>query len=364
MKIKDVTNFLEDFAPLMYQESYDNAGLIVGNAENTVSGILICIDSTEDIVNEAIEKSCNLIIAHHPIVFSGLKKITGKTYTERVLIKAIQHNIAIYAAHTNLDNIVNGVNAKIAEKLELKNCRILSPKSKLLKKLITFCPSSDVSKVRAALFAAGAGNIGNYSECSFNTEGTGTFKGNEDTTPQTGNKGKQNSEPEIKIETIFPANVQNSLLQALFKTHPYEEIAYDIIPLENTYNRIGAGIIGELEKEEGEKEFLQKIKLQMQTNCIRYSTLLGKKIKKVALCGGSGSFLLSDAISAGADILITADFKYHQFFDAEKNIVIADIGHYESEQFTKELFYEQLKKKFPTFALHLSNFNTNPINYL
>jgi dinuclear metal center YbgI/SA1388 family protein len=364
MKVKEITDCIEIIAPLAYQESYDNAGLICGNDDMEVNDILICLDSTEAVIDEAIIMGCNLVIAHHPIVFSGLKKFNGKNYVERVIIKAIQNNIAIYAAHTNLDNIHNGVNAKIAEKLGLINCRVLVPHKNTLKKLITFCPEDKVEVVRSALFSAGAGAIGNYSECSFNTSGTGTFKAEDGTNPYVGERGKQHHEKEVKIETVYPAQIESKLLKALFAVHPYEEVAYDLIPLSNIHNGVGAGLVGELTSEIDEITFLNGLKQVMKTDCIRYTNLRSKKIKKVAVCGGSGSFLLDNAIKTGADVFVTADFKYHQFFDAENRIIIADIGHYESEQYTMELFYELLKKKFNTFALHLTKMNTNPIKYL
>lgn len=364
MKVKEITDYIESIAPLAYQESYDNAGYICGNPNADVTAVLICLDSTEEVIDEAIKQKCNLVIAHHPIVFSGLRKITGKNYVERVIIKAIKNDITIYAAHTNLDNVHNGVNAKIAEKLGLVNCKVLAPQVGGLKKLITFCPEKEAEKVRQALFNAGAGNIGNYDECSFNSSGIGTFRGNDNANPFVGEKGKQHQEKELKIETIFPAHIEKSLISALKKAHPYEEVAFDIIPLSNSNQLVGSGIIGELAQETDEMAFLGQIKQKMEAKSIRFTQLLGKKVKKVAICGGSGSFLLKNAINSGADIFVTADFKYHQFFDAENRIVIADIGHYESEHFTSELFYEILSKKFTTFAIHLSKINTNPINYL
>ncbi|MBW6484083.1 MAG: Nif3-like dinuclear metal center hexameric protein [Vicingaceae bacterium] len=364
MNIKEITTLLEKFAPLSLQENYDNAGLIVGSATDEVSGILICLDSTEEIVDEAIEKNCNLIIAHHPIIFSGLKKLNGKNYIERTIIKAIKNNIAIYAAHTNMDNAFNGVSFKMAEKLGLINCQVLLPKNNLLKKIVTFCPIDYAESVRNALFANEAGSIGNYSACSFNTEGIGTFKGNEKTTPFVGKQGQIHYENEIKIETIIPAYQLKKAINAMLAAHPYEEVAYDVFPIENAWQTIGSGIIGELSHPVAESSFLEQIKTALKTNCIRHTPLLGKKIQKVALCGGSGSFLLPTAIQKQADIFISADFKYHQFFDADNQLIIADIGHYESEQFTSELFYEILTKKIPNFAIHLSEKNTNPINYL
>ena len=364
MKLREITDCIEAFAPLAYQESYDNAGLLCGNKNMDITSALICIDSTEEVIDEAIELGCNLVIAHHPIVFKGLKKFNGANYVERVIIKAIQHNVAIYAAHTNLDNVHNGVNAKIAQKLGLVNCRVLSPQKNILKKLITFCPSDKAENVRKALFEAGAGGIGKYDECSFNSEGFGTFRAGKGTNPFVGEIGKQHKELEQRIETVFPTYLESKVLKALFSSHPYEEVAYDIYILNNEVNTLGAGMIGELENDLKEEAFLAFVKEKMHAFGIRYTALRNKPIKKVAICGGSGSFLLEVAIKAGADIFISADFKYHQFFDAENRIVIADIGHYESEQYTMELFSDLLKENFNTFALHLSKINTNPINYL
>ncbi len=364
MKLKEITDCLEAFAPLAYQESYDNAGLICGNQDMDITSALVCLDSTEAIIDEAVALGCNLVIAHHPIVFSGLKKFNGKNYVERVIIKAIQNNIAIYAIHTNLDNVHNGVNTKIAEKLGLINCAVLSPQKNLLKKLVTYCPEDKAEEIRSALFSAGAGHIGNYDECSFNTTGTGTFRAGAGSNPFVGEQGKQHQEKEVRIETIYPQHIESKLISALIKAHPYEEVAYDLVPLSNIHTRIGAGIIGELPAQTDEMSFLKTIKTLLKADCIRYTTLLDKKIKKVAICGGSGSFLLGDAIKNGAEIFITADFKYHQFFDAENRIVIADIGHYETEQFTMELISEILKEKFSTFAVLITKISTNPIKYL
>lgn len=364
MKLREITNYLESFAPLAYQESYDNSGLICGHHDMEITGAVISLDSTEAVIEEAIANKCNLVIAHHPIVFSGIKKFNGKNYVERVIIKAIQNNIAIYAAHTNLDNVAKGVNSKIAEKIGLTNCKVLAPMYNTLKKLTTFCPDDQAAALRAALFAAGGGAIGNYNECSFNTSGLGTFKAGENTNPFVGEKGKQHEEKETKIELIYPGYLESRLLKALFTAHPYEEVAYDILALDNANNSIGAGMVGELAEEMEETTFLKHLKQTMKTDMVRYTALKGKKIKTVAVCGGSGSFLLKNAIAAGADVFVTGDFKYHQFFDAENQIVIADIGHYETEQFTMELFYDILSEKFSTFAIHLSKINTNPINYL
>lgn len=363
--IREVLNYLENIAPSAYQESYDNAQLIVGDANAKVTGVLVCLDSIETIVEEAIAKGCNLIVAHHPIVFSGLKQITGRNYIERTILKAIKNDIAIYAIHTNLDNVVhNGVNAKIAEKLALQNTKILAPKKGILQKLYTFVPSKNAEAVKNALFTAGAGNIGDYDECSFGVEGLGTFRGGENTNPTVGVVGKRHAEQEQKIEVVFPAHKQAKVVSELIKAHPYEEVAYDIITLENQYTEVGAGMIGDLPEEMESQQFLNWLKKQMQTACVRYTELCKKTIKKVAICGGAGSFLLKNAIRAKADIFITGDYKYHQFFDADGQIIIADIGHFESEQFTIDLLYDLLTQKFTTFAIYRTSVNTNPINYL
>lgn len=364
MKLKEITSYLESFAPLAYQETYDNAGLLCGDEHMEINAALICLDSTEAVIDEAISTGCNLVIAHHPIVFGGLKKLNGKNYIERVIIKAIKNDIAIYAAHTNMDNVFSGVNAKIAEKLKLQNCRLLSPHKNILKRLITFSPKEQAGDVRNALFEAGAGHIGNYDECSFNLNGTGTFKAVEGARPYVGELGKRFEGEEVRIEVIYPQIIESRVVKALLKAHPYEEVAYDLIALTNASSSVGAGMIGELPEEMDEMSFLQELKVQLQAGCVRYTALKGKKVKKIAVCGGSGSFLLSSAIAQQADVFITADFKYHQFFDADGYLVIADVGHYESEQFTMELFYEILKKKFSTFALQLTKINTNPIKYL
>jgi dinuclear metal center YbgI/SA1388 family protein len=364
MQLKQITNFIESVAPLAFQESYDNAGLIIGRPDDEISGILITLDVTEEILDEAISKNLNLIVCHHPIVFSGIKKLNGKTYIERCVTKAIKNDIAIYAAHTNLDSVFGGVNSKICEKLGLQNCRILAPTPGFLKKLVTFVPVADSEKVRNAIMEAGAGHIGNYDSCSFNQTGSGTFRGNDLTNPYVGERNQLHIEEETRIETIFPKHIQSKVIQALLQSHPYEEVAYDIFPLDNEYTQAGIGMIGELQEPIDELVFLRKLKETFNCEVIKHTQLLGKPIQKVAVCGGSGSTYLSKAMAQEADIFISGDFKYHQFFDAENQIIIADIGHYESEQFTKEVFYELLTKNFPKFAVHLSDFSTNPVSYL
>jgi dinuclear metal center YbgI/SA1388 family protein len=364
MTIKDIISYLESVAPSAYQESYDNAGLIIGDPETPITSALITLDITEAVIDEAIEVGCELIISHHPILFKGIKGLNGNSYVERCVIKAIKNDIAIYAAHTNLDSVIGGVNSKICEKIGLTNLSILAPAKDQLLKLVTFIPEDHLDKVREAVFAAGAGEIGKYDKCSFSANGTGTFRGGEEANPYVGGRGEYHFEKEARFETIFLKHSKSKIINALLMAHPYEEVAYDIYPLENTLAEVGAGMIGELPGAENEIDFLSRLLEIFGCKTIRHTYLLGKSVKKVAVCGGSGSFLLSSAISAGADIFVTADMKYHDFFDAEEKIIIADVGHYESEQFTKELFYEILIKKFPNFALRLSEVKTNPVLYL
>lgn len=364
MKIAEIIQTIENFAPISYQENYDNAGLIIGDKLTDCTGVLICLDSIEAVVDEAIAKNCNLIVAHHPIIFSGLKKINGKNYIERTIIKAIKNDIAIYACHTNIDNVRLGVSDVIAEKLNLKNRKILEPKKSILKKLFTYIPTKRKDDLLNALFAAGAGNIGNYSECSFSVEGNGTFKPNELANPVVGENGIRSNENEAKIEVIFPYYLESKIIQTLKANHPYEEVAYEIISLDNAFQDVGSGMIGVLENEMDEMQFLSYLKEKMNTQCIRYTSLLNKPIKTVAVCGGAGSFLLNQAISQKADVFITGDFKYHQFFDADNQLIICDIGHYESEQFTSQLFNKIISEKFPNFAVQISTINTNPVNYI
>ena len=363
MKIAEITSYLESMAHLSLQESYDNAGLITGNSAWDCTGIVISLDTTEEVVNEAVSKKANLIVAHHPIIFSGLKKINGKNYVEKAVIAAIKNDIAIYAIHTNLDNVLNGVNGKMAQLLGLKNCTILAPKNNTLKKLFIFVPTAQAEQVRNAIFEAGGGNIGNYSECSFNAEGTGTFKAGDNTDPFVGNKGERHYEKETKIEVVFPAFLENRIVAAMKAAHPYEEVAYDVAGLSNLHQQIGSGIVGELENPMDESSFLDLVKKTFKTPIIKHTELRGKAVKKVALCGGAGSFLIGTAISADADFYITADMKYHEFFDANGRVVIADIGHYESEQFTIDLLKEVLEQKFPTFAVLKTGVITNPVRY-
>ncbi|MCU4155898.1 Nif3-like dinuclear metal center hexameric protein [Carboxylicivirga sp. A043] len=364
MQIQEIINELEHFAPSALKEDFDNVGLLLGDASKNATGVLITLDVTEDVVDEAIERGCNLIVSHHPIMLSGLKKINGRNATERIVIKAIQNNIAIYASHTNADSVMNGVSGKMCEKLGLENCKILAPKKESLLKLVTFVPTEQAEQVREAIFKAGAGHIGNYDACSYNLNGEGTFRAGDNTNPFVGEKGEIHTEAEVRIETVLPDYLKGRVVGALINAHPYEEVAYDLYPLVNDWVSTGLGMVGELPHAIDEATFLNRLKNIFKAGGVRYTNLLNKPIKRVAVCGGSGSFLLGKAIAEKADVFVTGDFKYHQFADAENRILIADIGHFESEQYTKEVFFEILTKKFSNFAIHLSNVNTNPVNYL
>lgn len=362
-RIADLISYLEQIAPLAYQEDYDNCGLLVGDRQSDCTGVIVCLDVIEDVIDEAIRNGCNLIVAHHPFIFKGVKKITGSNYVERIIIKAIQYNIAIYAIHTNLDNIENGVSGMLAKKLGLINTEVLSPKKRLLSKLVTFVPVSHTEEVMQGIFSTGAGSIGNYSECSYMVTGTGSFKPNGKASPAIGSAGQVERVVENRIEILYPDHLERQVLQALHAHHPYEVPAYDLIPLQNQNAAVGSGCIGELEQSMATDDFLAFLTTRLSLNCIRYTTAFQGEIKKVALCGGSGSFLLKNAITSKADVLITADFKYHDFFDAEDRILVCDIGHYESEIHTKELLMNVLTKKFANIAVVLSSTHTNPIGY-
>ena len=363
MLIADVIKTLEQWAPLAWQESYDNAGLITGDAKQACTGIICALDATEEVVDEAITLGANLVVAHHPIIFRGLKKITGRNYVERTIIKAIRNGIALYACHTNLDNIAEGVNGCIADRLELSNRSILSPRPQTLKKLYTFAPADHAENVRAALFAAGAGEISRYSSCSFNTEGIGTFKAGAGTRPFVGRQGELHEEKEIRIEVVFAANLEQTLIAALREAHPYEEVAFDVVELSNAHPGLGAGLVGDLPAPLEPADFLALLQSRFNLPVVRHTAVPAGVIKRIALCGGAGSFLIPNALASGAQAYVTADLKYHEFFDADGRLLLADIGHYESEQFTIGLLHEFLVKKFTTFAVLKTKVETNPVRY-
>lgn len=364
MTISAIISVLEKMAPLFLQETYDNSGLITGLKQTECTGALLCLDVTESVINEAITKKCNLVIAHHPIVFKGIKKFDADYYVDKTIIAAIKNDIAIYACHTNMDNVINGVNGKMADKLNLINRRILQPKSLLIQKLVVFVPFEYQKVLEKSLFEAGAGEMGNYGECSFVSEGVGSFKPLEWADPHTGTIGERTIQKEVKLEVIFPIWKQSAILNAMRNVHPYEEVAFELYTLQNKHQEIGAGIIAELGRPVNTTDFLNELKSIFNVKCLKHTSIISDKIKKIAICGGSGSFLIHDAIRANADVFITSDIKYHDFFEANDKLVLVDIGHFESEQFTIELFADVLKKNFPTFAHFKTDVHTNPVKYL
>ena len=364
MKIKDILAVLEIMAPLAYAEDFDNVGLLTGNADATATGVLVCHDALEDVIDEANAKNCNLVVCFHPILFSGLKKITGKNYVERAIIKAIKNDIAIYAVHTALDNHKHGVNKIFCDALGLTNTKILIPKENFIRKLVTYTTPNNHEALRQALFIAGAGSIGNYSNCSFNSNGTGTYKGNEGSNPQIGNRGEFVEANEIRIEVTFEKHLETGILKALFANHIYEEVAYEIYSLHNAHQNIGLGMVGTLPQPMDERKFLHFVKDTMQADGIRHSAYTGQQISKVAVLGGSGSFAIKAAINAGADAFLTADLKYHQFYEAEGKLLLADIGHFESERYTQNYIAEYLGAHTQGISITITGVDTNPVNYL
>jgi len=364
MKLSELCNYLDTAIPLSFQESYDNSGLQVGFPENDVTSALLTIDITEEVITEAVKKGCNLVISHHPLIFNGIKKITGQSLTERVLVSAIKEDIAVYSAHTNLDAASFGVSRKMAQKINLKKVKVLVPLKNRLLKLVTFIPESHLDKVRAAIFEAGAGVIGNYDQCGFTVEGKGSFRGGKDSNPFAGVKGKLHFENEIRLETILYSHLKANVIKALLGAHPYEEVAFDLYALDNENIDEGLGCMGEFDQPMSETDFLSLISSAFDAGGLRYSKLTGRPVKKVALCGGSGASLIGNALGSGADAFVTADIKYHNYFDADNKILLMDTGHFESEKFTTEIIYDLIIKKFPKFAVRFSETNTNPINYL
>jgi len=362
MKNGEIIRFLEQQIPPALQESYDNSGLQAGSYDDEAKAVLLAFDVTEQVIDEAALHGCNLVISHHPVIFSPLKRISDGTSTERIIVKAVRNSITIYSAHTSLDSVYGGVSFRLAEKIGLKDVEVLSPVREKLLKLVTFVPAGHIEKVRDAVFAAGAGHIGNYDSCAYYLSGEGSFRGNEDSDPFTGRRGELHFEAETRFETILPAYLKNAAVKALIESHPYEEPAYDIYPLMNEWQRAGLGAVGNLPDELPEQEFLKLCNTALNPVCLRHNSLSGRMVKRVAVCGGSGSSLVSAAVSRGADAMVTGDIKYHQFFEAKGELLLVDAGHYETEKFAMEIIYDMLIKKFPNFALRFSGTDTNPIN--
>jgi dinuclear metal center YbgI/SA1388 family protein len=364
MKISDIIYALEEAFPPNYQESYDNSGLIIGDKNAETQSAILCLDVTSKVIDEAIEKGSKLVISHHPIIFQKIKRINLSSEQEKIIVKCIKNDIAVYAIHTNLDSSINGINQIIAKKIGLKNFKILQAIQNDLLKLVVYTPETHAGEVRNALFETGAGHIGNYDSCSFNTAGTGTFRGNDNTNPFVGNKNELHFEDEIRIETILPKHKLRKALTEVEKVHPYEEVAYDIYPLLNENPKVGMGIIGNLDNEILLGQLFDLMKESLKLNIIKHNALdLNKKIKRIAICSGSGAFVSDAAARQKADILITADLKYHDFLDFQKTLILADIGHFESEIWVQNLLLEFISKKFPKFAVLKSENSKNPVQY-
>ena len=364
MKLHDIITTLESWAPLSYQDEWDNSGLMVGDPDMEISGILISLDTTVGVLQEAISNKCNLVVSHHPLIFNGLKNITPAIPEFSIIQTAIKKNIGVYAIHTNLDSKLESLNHFLGKKIGLENISILKPKTGYLKKLVTFCPVDNASNVKDALFEAGAGHIGEYDCCSYTGNGQGSFRASNEANPFVGEKDVIHQEDESRIEVIFPIHIEKRLIQALLESHPYEEVAYDIYPLTNLFPDLGAGIVGTLPEPVWDRDILLEVKELFGMKALRHTELLDKKISKIALCSGAGAFLIPEAKRQGVDLFLTADLKYHDFQASEGDLLLADIGHFESEHYVKEILHAILIEKFPTFAVLISERETNPINYL
>ena len=363
MKIKEFIKHFEQIIPIKQAEDFDNVGLLCGNPDRKISGVLVAHDALESVIDEAVEKNFNMVLCFHPIIFSGLKSITGKNYVERAVLKALENKVAIYAIHTAFDNDYFGVNYKICEVLGLKNQNILMPKQNQLKKLEVYVPVESAENLKNAFFEAGAGNIGFYDECSFSINGNGTFRPLEGSNPVTGNHNERENANEVLLSVIFEDYKKNQILFAMKQNHPYEEVAYQLISLENENQYTGLGRFGDLENEMEESDFLKFVKEKFNLNVIRYNSLPHKKIKRVGVLGGSGASGIKSAMSAKCDAYLTGDVKYHDFFSGEDKMLICDIGHFESEQFVTQQLFEILSEKFTTFAVAKTSQKTNPVNY-
>ncbi len=363
MKLKEVVQNIEEVFQMSLAESYDNVGLLCGNPDRDVAGILVAHDALEIVVDEAIEKNLNLIVCFHPIIFSGLKTLTGKNYVEKSILKAIENKIAIFAIHTAFDNDGLGVNFGICEKLELINQQILMPKQEQLLQLSVHVPRENAVELKDALFSAGAGNVGNYDECSFTISGEGSFRPLEGANPYSGSLNEREIADEVLISVIAEKFKLNKIVAAMKSAHPYEEVAYQIVELKNENHHVGLGRFGDLETEMEAEEFLKMVKGKFGLNVIRHSNILDKKIKRVGVLGGSGASGIAAAKRAKCDAYLTGDLKYHDFFQAENEMLLCDIGHFESEQFVVHQIFDILSEKFPKFAISKSVEKTNPVNY-
>jgi len=350
MKIKEVILHLERKFPLYWQEEYDNCGVQCGDKEQEITGALVCFNFSEKAIEEAIARNANLIISHHPLIFKGLQKIEPTSPTGRMIFKAIQHKLVLYSMHTNIDNGIEGGNWLFAKKLGLKELKVLAPKEALFRKLVFYAPNGEEVPIIDALFTAGCGAVGNYINCSFRAEGKGTFQPLKSANPFIGQADVTEMVDEVRVEMIFPKAIQQKVIKTLYRHHPYEEPAFDIFALENSISQIGLGSIGTLPQSMRAEYFFDVMKKELNIEYFRISGKTDRTIQKVAVCGGSGSSFIRTAFAAGADIFITGDVKYHDFFSVDNQMIIADIGHFEGESFIKEIIYNELKENFSNFA--------------
>ena len=365
LKVREIIRLLEEWAPPILQESYDNSGLIVGDRDAVIEKVLVSLDCTEDVVAEAEAEGAGMIISHHPIVFKGLKSFTGSTYVEKTVMRAIKSGIAIYAIHTNLDNVYSGVNYELATALgcEKSSLKILKPKPELLAAITVFCPEDKAEEVKEAMHRAGAGEVGDYDMCSFSVEGEGAFRPLEGSNPMVGNHGEVEKVGEQRIEMLCERWKTGNVIAAAKNAHPYDEMVNFVTFLSNKNGKIGSGMTGKLPNPISWEEFLDSTKIALNVQHIKHTKPISKTVQHIAVCGGSGSFLLRDAISKRADVFITSDFKYHEFFDAEDKIMIADVGHFESEWRTSTIIANRIREKFTNFAVRLASANTNPVQF-
>lgn len=365
MTIKEVTQFLESRFPLYLQEDFDNCGVQCGNVNNEISGAMVCFEMTEKIIDEAISKNCNLVISHHPLILKrGITKIVPSDRVGAMICKALANNMVLYSMHTNIDSGEGGGNDVFAEKLGLSDVKVMAPVKGLYRKLVVNVPAEHSEKLKEALFKIGCGQQGNYQKCSYSTLGKGQFEPNGEAKPFIGTQNNLEKVEEERIEMIYPAYLQHAVIQAIYENHPYEEPAFDLFSLENTERKVGLGRIGELPEEMDCKEFFSYLKEKLNLEHLRYCGDEGKKIRRVAVCGGGGAGFIDTAIALNADAYVSGDFKYHDFFKSHSGTVLVDIGHYEGECFIKNIIFNLLKEKFTTFAVLSSEFENLNVKYI
>lgn len=354
---------IEQWAPFSWQESYDNAGLILGDPDRNVTEALVCFDVTPEVVDEAVRIGAGLIVSHHPAIFKGIKRINPASRLGYMIKQSLCHDIAWCALHTNLDNTLNGVNSYLCEQLGLKDVQPLAPLQDIYGKLQVYVPEAYAEKLRQALAEAGCGAGARYDACSYSSRGEGRFRAGSQAHPFSGQIGELHCEAECKIECLYPLHKTRQVLDVLRTNHPYEEPAFDLLPLRNEATGQGAGAIGNLQESMQETELLDKLKELTGTHCIRHSGFRGRKIRRIALCGGSGGSFIGNACARQADAYITGDLKYHDFADAGSGTWLVDIGHFESEKFAMELIFRFIRKNFPNFAVSISEQARNPVSF-